>query len=75
MRATHPDSRRPLLVGLIALALTLMALALPGQLSDATFNIDFPGGSGSPPAQVVDRSSPAPALEDPKDSPLTRWLR
>ncbi len=74
MRVTHPDSRRTLLVGLIALAFA-MALALPGQLSDATFNVDFPERSASPPAQVVDRGAPAAPLEDPMDSPLMRWMR
>jgi hypothetical protein len=75
MRVTHPDSRRTLLVGLVALALTVMALALPAQLSDATFNIDLFERSASPPAQVVDRSAPAAPLEDPMDSPLMRWMR
>ncbi len=74
MRVTHPDFRRTLLVGLIAFALMLMALALPGQLSDATFNVDLSGQSASPPAQAVDRSSPPP-LENPMDSPLLRWMR
>ncbi len=73
MRAIHFDPRRTLLVGIAALALTIMALWLPAQLSDASLSLGGPERSAPAPSQVVDRSS-LPPLERPTDSPLMRWL-